>query len=109
MTGNSRTVNTGVYEFTFTTLTNEVKRCDFGVSGLNVFPLDNGVNYPGLTITPTVEGYTISSGDSPITPKEGGISVLNSLEATVNVHTRTFTATFDVENCATVTASGSMQ
>ncbi len=105
----ARTVFTGVYEFTFTTLTAESKTCDFGVKGLGVFPLEDGINYRGLKVEPTVEGYTITSGDTPITPKEGGVSRLNSLHAKVNVHERTMEAEFEVEQCATVTATGSMQ
>lgn len=105
----SRTVFTGIYEFTITTLTTESKTCAFSVKGLGVFPLDNGVTYQGLKVEPTVEGYTITSGDTPITPKEGGVSRLNNLHAKVNVHKRTFEAEFEVEQCATVTATGSIQ
>lgn len=108
VTGQKQTVNTGKYVFSITEYSKEKKLAAFSVKGLNVFPLDNGIEYQGLTLEPTYAGYHITAPADGVEPKEGGGSKLEQLEADIDVHSRTFTASFAVHNSGSVTASGSM-
>ena len=99
----------GTYAFTITSLREGDERAEVTLSGIDVFPLDNGVTYDGLTVEPTAEGLLIHPGEEGIVPTAGGSSRLTALEAHINMHERTFTASYAIEGCATVVASGSMR
>ena len=106
--GNARTLTTGKYTFSLVTLTGENKLAGFSVRGLNVYPMETGITYQGLKLEPDYEGYHIVASTEGIEPKEGGSSKLQRLEADIDVHDRSFTATFEIAGSASVTASGTM-
>lgn len=106
--GNEVTDNTGTFTFAVTNINGNDGKATAAINGLSIYPLTKEVSYQGITLEATYDGFHISHSGDPIEPYEGGSHYLESMNADINVHTRTFTAEYKIQQCGNVKASGAM-